>query len=264
MNMKSILALAAVAVATVAGASTNYVKQTVRYHNVVTAVSEMSRDSEFADPAAFRAALVRLEIIDSKHRTVAAYHKLRKCRSDSTARGGNYTARKGDDTGGLASCEDPDAADPDIVLGEQIRIRHDDMTAHTDIEKPRPARNSSPLLFEGQNGYDVRQGIGDEHRCGCAEDENARQDMRKLRKAFRRSSGSYAQNQSDDHDEGTHSAVNDLIGACLLGAPDKALGADAGLFECYAIAVIRSVCGDCVGLFRNCKSAKNRPAASAV
>ena len=97
MNMKKILALAAVAVATVAGASTNYVKQTVRYHNVVTAVSEMSRDSEFADPAAFRAALVRLDESVSTGKVVVSYRGLSRCcpltARANLERGGQFSAK---------------------------------------------------------------------------------------------------------------------------------------------------------------------------
>ena len=106
MNMKSILALAAVAVATVAGASTNYVKQTVRYHNVVTAVTEMSRDSEFADPAAFRAALVRLDESVSTGKVAVLYRGLSRCcpltARANLERGGQFSAKACEDA--LAVC----------------------------------------------------------------------------------------------------------------------------------------------------------------
>ena len=46
--MKKILALAAVAVATVAGASTNYAERVARFHNPAYVVVEMTRDSELA------------------------------------------------------------------------------------------------------------------------------------------------------------------------------------------------------------------------
>ena len=61
MNMKKILALAAVAVATVAGASTNYAERVARYHNPAYVVFEMTRDSKFADADALRAALEDLD-----------------------------------------------------------------------------------------------------------------------------------------------------------------------------------------------------------
>ena len=57
MNMKNILALAAVAVATVASASTNYVEVAAKSHNLCTTVRAMEHDPELADPAAFRATL---------------------------------------------------------------------------------------------------------------------------------------------------------------------------------------------------------------
>ena len=115
--MKNIIALAAVAVATVAGASTNHVKQTVRYHNVVTAVSEMSRDSEFADPAAFRAALVRLDESVSTGKVVVSYRGLSRC-CPLTVRavlehGGHFSAKACEDV--LAVCG-YDAANKPIEL----------------------------------------------------------------------------------------------------------------------------------------------------
>ena len=55
--MKNILALAAVAVATVASASTNYVEVAAKTHNLNATVRAMGNDPELADPAAFRATL---------------------------------------------------------------------------------------------------------------------------------------------------------------------------------------------------------------
>ena len=57
MNMKKILALAAVAVATVAGASTNYVEFATKNRNLFVTVRAMGNDPELADPAAFRTTL---------------------------------------------------------------------------------------------------------------------------------------------------------------------------------------------------------------
>ena len=61
MNMKMILALAAVAVATVAGASTNYVEVATRNRNLCTTVRKMSQDPALADPAVFRATLEQVD-----------------------------------------------------------------------------------------------------------------------------------------------------------------------------------------------------------
>ena len=57
MKMKNIIALAAVAVATVAGASTNYVARVKAGGNAMTVIRDMRNDGELAEPAAFREAL---------------------------------------------------------------------------------------------------------------------------------------------------------------------------------------------------------------
>ena len=79
MNMKKILALAAVAVATVAGASTNYVELAARRGHVAYVVAEMSRDSELADLAAFRTALVSFDECVSTGKIKAAYWTASRC-----------------------------------------------------------------------------------------------------------------------------------------------------------------------------------------
>ena len=67
MNMKTIIALAAVAVAAVASASTNYVSRAVKRGNLVGVVQEMSGDSELADAAAFRRELERVDAAMAKN-----------------------------------------------------------------------------------------------------------------------------------------------------------------------------------------------------
>ena len=57
MKMKTIIAVAAVAVATVAGASTNYVEYAAKNRNLFLTLVAMGRDGELADPAAYRATL---------------------------------------------------------------------------------------------------------------------------------------------------------------------------------------------------------------
>ena len=57
MNMKNIIAMAAVAVATIASASTNYVEVATKTRNLYATVKAMGNDPELADPAAFRATL---------------------------------------------------------------------------------------------------------------------------------------------------------------------------------------------------------------
>ena len=60
MNMKNIIALAAVAVATVAGASTNYVDQAQK-HQLYYVVKAMERDPAYAEPSALRTAIEELD-----------------------------------------------------------------------------------------------------------------------------------------------------------------------------------------------------------
>ena len=80
MNMKKILALAAVAVATVAGASMNYVERLARHHSVGLAVWEMSRDGELAEPAAFRAAVRAFDEAAATGKVAITYRGLsRRC-----------------------------------------------------------------------------------------------------------------------------------------------------------------------------------------
>ena len=67
MNMKTIIALAAVAVAAVASASTNYVSRAVKRGNLVGVVQEMSGDGALADPAEFRKELERVDAAMSKN-----------------------------------------------------------------------------------------------------------------------------------------------------------------------------------------------------
>ena len=58
MKTKMIMTVAAVALAAVAGASTNYVELVAKNRNPVATVRAMSGDSELADPEVFRAALL--------------------------------------------------------------------------------------------------------------------------------------------------------------------------------------------------------------
>ena len=60
MKLKNIIAVAAVAVATVAGASTNYVEQAQK-HQLYYVVKAMERDPAFAEPSALRTAIEELD-----------------------------------------------------------------------------------------------------------------------------------------------------------------------------------------------------------
>ena len=61
MNLKKIIAVAALACASAASASTNYVEVAAKGHSLVLAVREMAKDPALAEPDAFRAALEDLD-----------------------------------------------------------------------------------------------------------------------------------------------------------------------------------------------------------
>ena len=78
--MKKILALAAVAVATVASASTNYVEVATKTRNLYATVRAMGSDPELADPAAFRATLEAVDCAIATGEVAIAYrHVSRQC-----------------------------------------------------------------------------------------------------------------------------------------------------------------------------------------
>ena len=78
--MKKILALAAVAVATVAGASTNYVEVAAKNRNLCTTVRAMGNDPELADPAAFKATLEAVDTAMATGGVIRSYQSVsRRC-----------------------------------------------------------------------------------------------------------------------------------------------------------------------------------------
>ena len=80
MNMKKILALAAVAVATVASASTNYVEVATKTRNLCATVRAMGSDPELADPAAFRATLEAVDTAMATGGVIRSYQCVsRRC-----------------------------------------------------------------------------------------------------------------------------------------------------------------------------------------
>ena len=80
MNMKNIIAVAALACATVASASTNYVEVAAKSHNLYATVKAMESDPELADPAAFRATLEQVDKAISTGDVVRTYHGCsRRC-----------------------------------------------------------------------------------------------------------------------------------------------------------------------------------------
>ena len=106
MKMKMIMTVAAVAGATVAGASTNYVERVAKNRNMVAVVRTMAGDSELSEPAAFRAVL---EAVDAAAATGKVEWALltvsRRCPLTAKAALGRYghlTAKARADV--LAAC----------------------------------------------------------------------------------------------------------------------------------------------------------------
>ena len=78
--MKNIIAMAAVAVATVASASTNYVEVAAKTRNLHATVRAMGSDPELADPAAFRAALEQVDKAMATGKVALTYRNVsRRC-----------------------------------------------------------------------------------------------------------------------------------------------------------------------------------------
>ena len=77
--MKNIIALAAVAVATVAGASTNYVELAAKSAYLPGVVRNMTQDPELSDPAAFRAALEAVDKVAATSGVVRSYQCVPRC-----------------------------------------------------------------------------------------------------------------------------------------------------------------------------------------
>ena len=77
--MKMILALAAVAVATVAGASTNYVERANKCRCLMTVVRDMAKDTALAEPAAYRAALEDFDRAIADGGVSVGYSSVSRC-----------------------------------------------------------------------------------------------------------------------------------------------------------------------------------------
>ena len=80
MKMKTIIAVAALACASVASASTNYVEVATKTRNLYATVKAMGNDPELADPAAFRATLEAVDKAISTGDVVCTYqYCTRRC-----------------------------------------------------------------------------------------------------------------------------------------------------------------------------------------
>ena len=141
MKVKMMIGLAAVAVATVAGASTNYVEMVAKNRNPVAVVRAMSGDSELAEPAAFRAAL---EAVDAAGKADWALQAVsRRCPLTAKAvlgRCGHLTAKARADV--LAKCG-YDAANKSVELtpGEAGYANYALLSASAGAVSPAAARN---------------------------------------------------------------------------------------------------------------------------
>ena len=104
--MKTIIAVAAVAVATVAGASTNYVEYAAKNRNLFLTLVAMGRDGELADPAAYRATLEAVDRgIATGNVEIAHSALMRRCPLASRAvlgRSADFTPKAREDA--LAVC----------------------------------------------------------------------------------------------------------------------------------------------------------------
>ena len=144
MKMKMIMTVAAVAVATVAGASTNYVEFAVRHRNLVMTVQGMSRDSELAEPAAFRAALETVDAAAATGKVEWALQALsRRCPLTAKAvigRCGHLTAKARADV--LAKCGyDAENKSVELTPGEAGYANYALLSASAGAAAPTAARN---------------------------------------------------------------------------------------------------------------------------
>ena len=79
MKMNTILALAAVAIASVASASTNYVEVAKKNWSLVAVVQQMAKDPELADRAAFRKTLEAVDVCISTNGSKRGFHTVPRC-----------------------------------------------------------------------------------------------------------------------------------------------------------------------------------------
>lgn len=79
MKMNTILALAAVAIASVASASTNYVEVAKKNWSLVTTVRQMAKDPELADPSAFRKTLEAVDACMETNGFWRGYQNIPRC-----------------------------------------------------------------------------------------------------------------------------------------------------------------------------------------
>ena len=144
MKMKMIMTVAAVALATVAGASTNYVERVAKNRNMVAVVRTMAGDSELSEPAAFRAVLEAVDAAAATGKVDGALQNVsRRCPLTAKAaigRCGHLTEKARADV--LAKCG-YDAANKSVELtsGESGYANYVLLSASAGAAVPAAARN---------------------------------------------------------------------------------------------------------------------------
>ena len=79
MKMKTIIAVAALACASVASASTNYVEVARKHWSLIAVVQQMAKDPELADRAAFRKTLEAVDACISTNGSQRGYQTVPRC-----------------------------------------------------------------------------------------------------------------------------------------------------------------------------------------
>ena len=79
MKLKNIIAVAALACASVASASTNYVEVAKKNWSLVTTVQQMAKDPELADRAAFRKTLEAVDVCLATNGSKRSYQYVPRC-----------------------------------------------------------------------------------------------------------------------------------------------------------------------------------------
>ena len=143
MKMKMIMTVAAVALATVAGAATNYVERVAKNRNMVAVVRTMAGDSELSEPAAFRAVLEAVDAAAATGKVDVALQNVSRC-CPLTAKavlGRRTTLGEKVRTAMLAQCS-YDAANKPVepTLGEAGYVDYRLQLAGAGEAAPSPAR----------------------------------------------------------------------------------------------------------------------------
>ena len=144
MKTKMIMTVAAVALATVAGAGTNYVELVAKNRNPVATVRAMSGDRELADPEVFRAALEAVDAAAATGKVDWALQALsRRCPLTAKAvigRCGHLTAKARADV--LANCGyDAENKSVELTPGEAGYANYALLNASVGAAAPTAVRN---------------------------------------------------------------------------------------------------------------------------